>query len=462
MSYANFINTKQSICKATGFIADELEYPKLTKDHQRVSITWACKRGKAALFFGTGLGKTLAQITWADQIVRRVGGRVLILAPLAVSYQTVLEGVKFGVGVNYAKDTNDVISDGIYVTNYEKLHNFDTSLFIGVVLDESSILKGMNGKFRQMLSILFKDTPYKLSCTATPSPNDYMELGTQAEFLGIMSQVEMLAMFFVHDGSDTSKWRLKGHGRLKFWKWLSTWAIFLQSPEDLGFDGSEYELPPITYHDYVIKTEPVIGSGSLFIEVAQTLLERNKARKDSIISRCSKASEIVKTLKSPVVIWCHRNDESSLLLDLIPGSVEVKGGDSDSHKANSMLDFAKGKIDVLITKPSIAGFGMNWQSSHNSIFVGLSDSWEALYQAIRRQWRFGQLQGVNVHIISADTEGAVVANIKRKDKQHNEMMFEMLRHTIDLTKKNVLGAVTEKTEYAPDIKICIPEWLTAN
>ena len=456
MGYLEFIDDKQVIQQVSGFTPDESTYPEAIKDHQRVSVTWACKRAKAALFLDTGLGKTLAQLTWADQVVHKTGEPVLILAPLAVSHQTIREGDKFGVKVMLAKSQDDIDEIGIYITNYEKLDKFDPSIFSGIVLDESSILKGMQGKIRKQITESFRDTPYRLSCTATPSPNDFMELGTQSEFLGIMSQVEMLAMFFIHDGSDTSKWRLKGHGKSKFWEWLSTWAIFLKSPADLGFDGSEYDLTDIEYHSYVIKTKPV---NSLFAEPAMGLLDRNRARKDSIQSRCEQAAAIVNGLDEPAVIWCHLNAESELLASLIDDSVEVTGSSKDEHKSKSLMDFADGEIKALVSKPKIAGFGMNWQSSRHCVFVGLSDSWESFYQAIRRQWRFGQTRKVHVHIVSADTEGMVVANIERKDKQHKEMTESMMLLMSDLIQKSVFGAKIEKADYPADVDMTIPGWL---
>ena len=456
MNYQEFISNKEFLGIDSGFDPDESIYPDNAKQHQRVSVSWACRRGRAALFFDTGLGKTLAQLMFADQVERKTNRPVLILAPLAVSKQTVREGKKFGIEVNIVSDQSEIDGAGIYITNYEKLAHFNADQFIGVVLDESSILKGMQGKIRKQITESFKNTPYKLSCTATPSPNDFMELGTQAEFLGIMSQVEMLAMYFNHDGGDTSKWRLKGYGKSKFWEWLSTWAIFLTSPDNLGFDGSEYDLPPIEYYEYIVETTP---TDSLFVEPAQGLNERNKARKESVDQRVEIAASIANQLSEPCVVWCNLNEESEKLHNRINQSVEVKGSDSDNHKTQSMLDFADGSIKCLVTKPKIAGFGMNWQSSRHCIFVGLSDSWESFYQAIRRQWRFGQTKKVHVHIVSADTEGAVVENIKRKDAQHREMAAAMMEYMRELTQKTVLGAVVEKTNYNPSQDMIIPKWL---
>jgi len=458
MSYLDFIQEKSLRAESVGFDPCESAYPKAMMPHQRASVTWACKRGRALLAHDTGLGKTIDQLTWADQVVTHTGGPVLLLAPLAVSRQTVREAEKFGLSASLAESDADIIGPGVYVTNYEKLHHFSTDQFTGVVLDESSILKAMDGKMRKQITDAFSATRYKLSCTATPAPNDYMELGTQAEFLGIMSQVEMLAMFFIHDGSDTSKWRLKNHGKTRFWEWLSTWAMFLQTPADLGFDASGYDLPPVEYHGYQIETEP---DGSLFVEPAQSLQERNQARRSTVEARCQKAAEIVNALDEPAVIWCHLNDESALLTQLIDGAIEVKGADHPDHKAKSMLDFADGSIKALVTKPKIAGFGMNWQSSRHCVFVGLSDSWESYYQAIRRQWRFGQDRTVHCHIISADSEGAVVENIRRKDQQHKELSAAMMRHMGDYMRAEIFGAQTEKTDYLADQPIIIPAWLVA-
>lgn len=456
MIYSDFIDDKIQHSIDSGFEPDEKYYPLELMDHQKACITWACKRGRSALFLDTGLGKTLCQLTWADQVIRKTDGYILILAPLAVSRQTEREAVKFGLSAKVVSSDVGIDKPGIYITNYEKLDHFDPEIFTGVVLDESSILKGMQGKIRKSITDKFRNTPYKMSCTATPSPNDFMELGTQSEFLGIMTQVEMLAMFFIHDGSDTSKWRLKGHGKTRFWEWLSTWSIFIRSPEDLGFDGSDYLLPEICYQEFIMETQP---TDTLFVEPALSLLDRNRARKDSVIDRCNQAAEIANRLDS-CIVWCHLNDESKLLTELIPGSVEIKGADTPEHKEKSLIGFSLGEIKKIISKPKIAGFGMNFQNTHDCIFVGLSDSWESFYQAIRRQWRYGQEHQVNVYIISADTEGAVLANIKRKDRQHDDLMAGMMDHMRKLTQKSVFGAEIEKTDYLPNEIMIIPKWLS--
>lgn len=450
MKYEEFIASKQFVTQSAGFDANLKDYPLF--DYQQAIVTWACHRGRAAIFADTGLGKTIMQLAWADQVSKKTGGNVLVLAPLAVSEQTINEGKKFGIDVRRA----DCITDcGVYITNYEQLHNIDPSDFDGVVLDESSILKGMQGKIRAQITESFRSTPYRLSCTATPSPNDFMELGTQAEFLGIMSQVEMLAMFFVHDGSDTSKWRLRGHGRKKFFEWLSTWSVFISKPSDIGFENKGHDLPELILKEHIVESGERDG---LFAPVAQGLLDRNKARKNSVDARVAKAAEIASQSEGQMLVWCHLNDESEKLRNAINGAIEVKGSDTAYHKASTMMGFSIGKVPTLVSKPKIAGFGMNWQQCNQMIFVGLSDSWEQFYQAVRRCWRFGQTRPVTVHIICADTEGAVLENIRRKEQQQQQLKAEMIEIMRDKTLEALGMASNEKTEYITIEKMEIPTW----
>ena len=458
VDYSLFISEKEAKAINAGFDPSVEAYPTEIFPHQSAVVSWACRRGRAGVFMDTGLGKTITQLTWADQVQRYTDGYVIVLAPLAVAHQTERESSKFGLNAKFVARESEITGPGVYITNYEKLHHFNSESFSGVVLDESSILKSMDGKMRRMITEYFCQTPYRLSCTATPSPNDFMELGTQSEFLGIMSQLEMLAMFFIHDTSGgTGDWRLKHHGKAKFWKWLSTWCVFMSSPSDLGFDSEGYDLPPIEYHAHVIETDPT--NGQLFVEPAMSLIDRNRARRDTVEARCRKAAEIVNGIDSPVAVWCHLNDESALLSSMINGAIEVKGSDSPEHKSKTLLDFCDGKVKALVSKSKIAGFGLNMQASHNSVFVGLSDSWEQYYQAIRRQWRFGQNNTVHCHVVSADIEGAVVENIRRKDAQHEELSKAMMEHMRDLMKKEVLGASLEKTEYKAEQEMIIPSWL---
>jgi len=458
MEYAEYIRQREITPVVSGFEAEESQFPDAMFDHQRAAVKWACRRGRAGVFMDTGLGKTITQLTWADQVVRHTGGFVIVLAPLAVAHQTVREAGKFGLSATIAESDDDIKDPGVYVTNYEKLHRFTPEQFAGVVLDESSILKGMQGRVRAQITEFFSQTPYRLSCTATPSPNDFMELGAQSEFLGIMSQVEMLAMFFIHDtAGGTGSWRLKGHGKAKFWEWLATWCVFLRSPADIGFDASGYDLPPLELHEHVIDTPP--PPGELVARPAQSLQERNEARRSTVEERCRLAADIVNALDEPCAVWCNLNAESELLAKLIHGAVEVTGSDTPEHKASALIGFADGEIKALVSKPRIAGFGMNFQTSRHCVFVGLSDSWESYYQAIRRQWRFGQTRTVNCHIVSADTEGAVVDNIRRKDQQHQELSAAMMDQMVDFMRREVFGAAIEKTDYAAEMDMELPEWM---
>lgn len=419
MEYKTFIKGKHFRQIESGFDY-KCNNPHL-RDYQRASVEWALARGKAAIFKDTGLGKTLDELEFADAVVRETGKPVLLLAPLAVGGQiATTEAPKFGYEVKTIRSMDDV-EVTTCITNYENLHNIDFDAFGGIVLDESSILKGLNGKIRQQIIDGAVNIPYKLSCTATPAPNDLMEIGSQSEFLGLMTQTEMLATFFVHDGGETSKWRLKGHGRQKFYEWMATWAVIMRDPSDYGFEALP-DLPELLIEHVEIETEP---TGGLFPDVAQTMLERIAARRDTLEDRCKRAAEIANNADGPVLLWCSLNAEGDLLEKLIPDAVQVAGADKDADKVDRLMGFASGKYRVLITKPKVAGFGMNWQHCSTMVFVGLSDSFEQYYQAVRRCWRQGQKQAVKVYVVAADVEGAVVENIRRKQKQADHVMTEM-------------------------------------
>lgn len=452
MKYDEFLKTKESKFLDSGFDGSEMWKPELIKEFQSDIVNWALKRGKAAIFADTGLGKTLMQMTWANSVVDYTSKRVLVLAPLCVAQQTVREGDKFGISSRFVRDGEIEKIDRIVVTNYEMLKNFNPSDFAGIVLDESSILKGLNGKTRKEITKFAEYIPYRLSCTATPSPNDFMELGTQSEFLGIMSQVEMLATFFIHDGSDTSKWRLKGHARKRFWEWLSTWAVVIRKPSDLGYECEGYDLPKLNYFEHVVETTP---TDSLFVDVAMGLQERNKARRDSVKARCEMAAKIINNHDGSFITWCNLNDESDLIAELTT-SVNIQGSDKIDKKEFNILGFTDGEIEKIVTKPKIAGFGLNWQHCNNMAFVGISDSFEAFYQAVRRCLRFGQEKEVNVHIFISDREGAVLENIKRKQRQHDQMAMEMQSVMRDLTLAQIKGATINKTDYLPQQPIQLP------
>ena len=447
MNYQSFLDKKKITPIISGHDVEETALNSNLFDFQRVIVKWALKRGRAAIFADTGLGKTIMQTSWADEVVKYTGENVIIFAPLCVATQTVSEGKKFGISINYCRQQEDV-KQGINITNYEMMDNFDMELFAGVVLDESSIIKNRDGKTRNAIIEACKNIRYKLSCTATPSPNDFMELGNQAEFLGIMTMTEMLAMYFINDAGDTGTWILKGHGKRKFWEWMATWSCVIRSPTDLGFDGDKYILPKLNMFEHVVESKATDG---LFADIALGLLERNKARKESIDDRVEKCASIINESTDQWVIWCHRNEEAEKLCKLIPGSVDVSGSDSIEHKETTIVAFIAGDVRVMISKPKILGAGMNFQHCHNTAFVGLSDSWEQYYQAIRRFYRFGQTHEVNCHVISAESEGAVVENIKRKEEQNATMGAEMVKYMSDAMKKEIFGLSNEKTEYVRQV-----------
>lgn len=449
VEYLEFLNRKAVSDAPTGF----KEIPALNDglfDFQRDIVSWALRRGRAAVFADCGMGKTIMQLEWARCVNMHTGGNVLILAPLAVSQQTVREGAKFGINVKYCRDQLDV-KPGIAITNYEMMDHFDPSLFTGIILDESSILKSYTGKFRNQIIDSFRETPYRLACTATPAPNDHMELGNHAEFLGIMNRVEMLSMFFVHDGGDTSKWRLKGHAESEFWRWVASWAVMIRKPSDLGYDDGGFILPEMKIIHHVVKKGEA-PEGFLFPVEALTLQERQQERKSTVEVRAEMAARVAMESEGQCIVWCNLNNESRAATSMIDGAVEVKGADTPDHKEQSMMAFADGKIKCLVSKPTICGLGMNFQSCNSMVFLGLSDSYEQFYQAVRRCWRFGQKKPVTVHIVTAETEGAVVKNIERKEQDANLMAMEMVRHMADISRQEIKGLSRQHVEYKQDIQ----------
>jgi DNA modification methylase len=435
--------------RPTGFEPGAVN-PKLF-EFQAAIVRWACRRGRAAIFADCGLGKTGMQLEWARMVADHAGGKVLILAPLAVAQQTAREAEKFGVdGVGVARSQDECGPFRICIANYEMLQHFDPAQFVGVVLDESSILKSYSGSTRTAIIEAFAQTPYRLACTATPAPNDYMELGNHAEFVGAMTRTEMLSMFFVHDGGETQSWRLKGHAQSDFWRWVCSWACMIRKPSDIGFSDDGFALPPIQYHEHIIQADP-LKIGVLFDDAPATLSDRRAARRASISDRVARAVELASNGEQ-WLIWCDLNHESEAITDAIDGAVEVTGSDDNEHKSSAMLRFAAGEIRVLVTKPRIAGFGMNFQRCRNMAFVGLSDSYEALYQSVRRCWRFGQERTVNVHIITASTEGATLHNVKRKEKDAEAMAAAMVGHMSEIATENIKGTSRTVSKYERDTK----------
>lgn len=448
--YENFIFNKSTSIISSGFDISKKELNKNLYEFQKDIVRWALKKGKAAIFADCGLGKTIMQLEWANKVYEHTGKNVLILAPLAVSTQTKMEGKTFGIDVNICESQSDVVP-GINITNYEKLDKFIANEFGGIVLDESSILKSFTGKIRNQIIENFSHCPFRLACTATPAPNDYMELGNHAEFLGIMTRNEMLSMYFIHDGGDTAKWRLKGHADKIFWQWMAGWCVFIDNPNNLGYEIEGYTLPKLNIFE-------IIADGDEFYNDKLTLTQRRNVRKETLNIRCQKAADIVNSSNEQWLIWCSLNDESAKLKEYINESYEVKGSDNSKYKAETMIKFSNNEIKALVTKPSIAGFGMNWQQCNNMIFVGLSDSYEQYYQAIRRCWRFGQVKEVNVYIILSAKEGTVKENIARKEEDAKYMQSQMVELTKEITQKELHSTSRIVTEYIPKIEMILPKW----
>lgn len=458
MDYETFLARKAITDPMTG-LADIPALPDCLFPHQRDIVTWALRRGRAALFAGTGLGKSLMELAWAQAVHTETGKDILHLAPLAVSAQMAREADKFGIPAHVVATQADC-GPGTNITNYQKLDHFDLSRFGGVILDESSILKNTDGHYRTKLIEACQSIPFRLAATATPAPNDFMELGNHAEFLGIMKYTDMLATFFTHDGGDTAKWRLKGHAENEFWKWMASWAVMLRKPSDLGYPNKGYDLPPLNFEQHIVAAsyEPSIETGMLFPMQAETLQERIAARRSTVSERCALAAKIT-PMDRPFVWWCNLNAEAELLAKSIAGSVNLHGGLSENEKERILIDFSDGRIRHLITKPSLAGFGMNWQHCADTGFVGLNDSFEQFYQAVRRFWRFGQIKPVTCHIIASELEGATVANIKRKEADADRMAAAMVLHMADLSSKAVRGMVRDTPNYNPTVPVKLPSFL---
>jgi hypothetical protein len=459
MIYQEFIQQKTTKSQATGISVDDSQLNKNLFPFQRDLVKLALKQGKFCLWTNTGTGKGLMLMSWADILIKTdTVARVLVLAPLGVAKQLVGEGEKFGISINYCVDDNDVI-DGINVTNYEKLHKFDCSVFDAIVLDEASILKNVAGKVRTEIIDTFRNTPYKLACSATPSPNDYMELGNQCEFLGVMSYNEMLSMFFVHDGGETSKWILKPHAQKAFWEFVCSWSLMLRMPSDLGYSDDGYILPKLITKTHQVDTQINPPDGQLVFTDYTSLVGQRHIRKSSLQDRCRIAASIVNNSNKQFLIWCETNDESALLKKLIPDAVEVKGSDSDKHKEDSAYNFAQGNIRVLVSKPSIFGMGLNFQKCHTCIYVGLSHSFEQFYQSVRRLWRFGQQNEVTVHIIQHHLEGAIAENLRRKEDESNHMAGQMVKYMKAYSLEQLTGVKQVTVDYNPQVEMRIPDWL---
>lgn len=438
MNYEELIESKRIRHTPTGFDVDTDTLNRQLFDWQKRVVAWALKRGRAAIFADCGLGKTAMQLEWARQVHEQTDRPVLVLAPLAVAAQTQREGEKFGIDVNVCRGQVDVVN-GINVTNYEMLARFDHDTFGGLVLDESSILKAYTGVTRNAIQRFANAIDYRLACTATPAPNDVMEMTNHSEFVGSLQGKQVLALFMQVDykGGDQGgkqSYILKPKARTAYYEWLASWAIALRRPSDANGNDDGFDLPPLTVHDLIVESAGMVSEDRLFGLEAQSLQERHRARRESIAERVECVRQLVDHhADEPWIIWCGLNDESTALVEAIPGAVEITGSDHPDVKAERMAAFSSGEIRILVTKPSIAGWGMNWQHCAHVAFLGLSDSWEQYYQAVRRCYRFGQERPVHVHRVTSSNEGAVLANIERKERQAAEMMDGMVDAMGELT-----------------------------
>jgi len=444
VKYSEFIDTKKFKNQSFGF--KPIWMPEFLYDFQQVLTTWALHTGRSALFEDCGLGKTPQSLVWAVNVFKKTSKPVLVVTPLAVSYQTQREGNKFGIEVH--RNQKGIPKYPITVTNYERLYLFNPHDFGGIVCDESSILKNFEGKMRKFITEFSTSIQYRLLCTATPAPNDCMELGTSSEALGYMKYDRMLGTFFSHKGKTTSQWAIKGYAKNQFWQWVGTWARAMRKPSDMGFLDGKFALPDLKLIDSVIPSK--VPPGKLFSCPAITLNDQRQERRLTLKARCERAASLVPKNR-PCILWCHLNDEGNLLESLIPDAVQVAGKDSDETKEKKLIEFSTGDIRVLITKPRIGGFGMNWQHCSDVIYFP-SHSYEQFYQCIRRCWRFGQTRDVKCHIVSSQRESRVVENMKEKEKKSSAMYKGIV--------KNMSKYQNEETDdNIRNSSIKVPTWL---
>lgn len=413
-AYTDFLASKVRAAGTHGRGVGPSDVHPMLHDWQARIVAWAVRKGRAAIWATTGAGKTLMQVEWA----RLSGGRALIVAPLAVCHQTVREAAKVGVQARYVRVDDGL--PGLMVTNYEMVGHFDPTRLNAVVLDEAGILKQSDGATRTRLIRHFAPVPYRLACTATPAPNDPEELTNQAEFLGVMSRVEMLAGYFVHDDAG---WRMKGHAREPMYRWMASWAVALRRPSDVDGDDAAYVLPELQYIPEVVHADIPAPEGELFAASLGGVGGRAQVRKLTMQARVTRAAELVMAERDePWVLWCGLNAEADALADAIPGAVNVPGNWSPEDKAAAFLDFADGKIPYLVTKGKIAAFGLNWQHCARMAFVGMNDSFELMYQAVRRCWRYGQTRPVHVHLVLSELEKQIANNVVRKERQTGRLI----------------------------------------
>jgi len=454
-AYEAFVKRKRVEAPRVGF--EPADLPPHLFPHQRDCLAFACRTGRSAIFADTGLGKTAMQIEWARQVCGRTGGAVLILAPLAVAQQTVREAARFGVEVVYAQKQPEELR-GIVITNYERLKGFDPSAFAGVVLDESSILKSFMGQVKRDLVASCASVPYRLACTATPAPNDHLELGNHAEFLGVMTSHEMIARWFINDTSSFGVYRLKGHAVEAFWDWVHSWAVCIGMPSDMGHDDAGYVLPELHLERHVVDADTTQDTGGLLFRVPE--MSATSVHREKRLTVAARAAEVARLVAAEPteqwVVWCETDYEADALTSRIADAVEVRGSDRADAKERAALDFEEGRIRVLVTKASIFGFGLNWQHCARVAFVGATFSYETFYQAIRRSWRFGQSRPVDVHVVMAQTEASVWSVLNAKREGNDEMRSQMRAAS-----RRAAAKAASSRLYVANDPIRIPSWLVS-
>lgn len=439
------------------------ELPSSLFDHQRHGVEFALRCGRAALFYDTGLGKTAMALSWADQVLRHTNKPILMLAPLAVGPQHVREAERLGIEAHVIREGSDV-RKCINVLNYDRLDKIDANDFGAVILDESSILKSFTGQTTRKLIGMFRNTPFRLACTATPAPNDHTELGTHSEFLSVMRRDEMLPIWFIHDSADTGTWRIKGHAQDDFWRWVASWARCVSKPSDLGFDDSRFVLPELVTHRHEVVIDVSNDTGAekdgqarLFRipEMSATSIHREK--RNSLDQRADVIAEKIATeTGEPWIVWVETNDEADAMIARLPKdcTVEVRGNQSPDEKERKLVAFSQGDARIIITKPSIAGFGLNWQHCARQAFIGLSFSYESYYQAVRRSWRFGQSRPVHVHIACADTERTIYETVTRKAGDH-----DIMKRAMEMAMREASKGRRANVSYNPTKEAMLPAWI---
>ncbi len=457
--YLEFLRSKHVRHNKTGFDVPLEALNANAFEWQKIIVQWALRTGRALLSEDCGLGKSLQSLMWAEQVVKKTGGKVLLLCPLAVQRQFVCEAEKFGVSVRVKVcESQDDVADGISVTNYEKLHHFKPKQFVGVVLDEAQILKSYTGVTKRMLCKEFVDHPYKLTCSATPAPNDRMEIGNQSEFLGVLPSSEMLQRWFINSGDKVGQYRLRKHGEADFWQWMSTWAVCLSSPADLGFDGSKYKLPPLQLHEHVVENE--LEKGFLF-NVGKSISATNihKEKRNTLEQRADVVAGLVNGDSDTWVVWCDTDYEADALKKRIKDAIEVRGSMPTKRKEELLEAFTTGKERVIITKAKVGGLGLNWQHAHKTTwFAGYS--FEQFYQAIRRLYRFGQEKPVQVHVVRSESEESIVETVREKERQHTELQCEVAKLMSENMKRELgIGRVQLRSSEGTS-SINVPSWVT--